>query len=370
VSEPLRVIVVDDSPFVCQLLSNYLSSSPDIQVVGTETSGSNAVKTVKKVRPDAVTLDQDMPEMSGLETLEQMMQECPTPVIIISGVSRQAADLTLRALEIGAVDFILKYSPGVDTDPEIFRKEVVTKVQAAAQVKVIRSLRSGHLEGKDDLSILDDSGPQTEYASEETPRDRRVRRSQGAFPPEGVVVIGASTGGPIALRDLLGALPHDFPAAVIIVQHLPAAFTRVLATQLNRGGSLEVKEAESGDLLVGGKVFIAPGDFHLLISSDLRIELSKAPEIRGHRPSVNVTMQSVAQQFGALASGVILSGMGDDGAQGIVSVRSKGGKTFAQEASTCVVDGMPQRAIDKGVVDYIASPAEIAYLLQMEFERT
>jgi two-component system chemotaxis response regulator CheB len=369
VSKPLRVVVVDDSPFVCQLLSNFLNSSPDIQVVGTETSGSKAVKTVKKVRPDAVTLDQDMPEMSGLETLEQMMQECPTPVILISGVSRQAADITLQALEIGAVDFILKYTPGVDTDPEIFRKEVITKVQAAAQVKVIRSLRSSHSEKKDALHIHDDGEPPTENVVEEKRRAQRAHRKKASFPPEGVVVIGASTGGPIALRDLLGALPHDFPAAVIIVQHLPSTFTRVLATQLNRQGSLEVKEAESGDLLVGSKVFVAPGDYHLLISSDSRIELSKAPEIRGHRPSVNVTMQSVAQHYGALAKGVILSGMGDDGAQGIVSVRSKGGKTFAQEASTCVIDGMPQRAIEKGAVDYVGSPTEIAHLLQIEFER-
>ena len=356
---PIRVVVADDSPFVCRLLTSYLQSSPDFQVVGTALNGSRAVELVKELRPDAVTLDLEMPEMNGLEALEYIMYDCPTPVVLVSGVSRRAAAITLQALDMGAVDFILKYTPGVDTDPEALRQEIMAKVRAASQIKVIRSLRPR----RQDRETV---GPGRAQGITPAMVDERTqRRDVPPFLPGGVVVIGASTGGPVALRELLGNLPADFPAAVIVIQHMPATFTGVLAAQLGRHIVLKVKEAEMGDRLQPGLVLVAPGGYHLLLRPDSQVELNQGPEIGGHRPSIDVTMQSVAQLYGARTKGVVLTGMGSDGSLGLVAIRAKGGKTFAQDAASCVVNGMPQRAIEKGVVDHIAPPARIAQLLRM-----
>lgn len=396
---PIHVVVVDDSPFVCRLLTSYLQSSLDFQVVGTALNGARAVELVKELRPDAVTLDLEMPEMNGLEALEHIMHDCPTPVVLVSGVSRRAAAITLQALNMGAVDFILKYTPGVDTDPVALRQEIIAKVRAASQIKVIRSLRSRRLdrETAPPLRQAQDTAPLPAYPSTSPPRlplrqgsgqgsgqaglgppadvgqvsipadevERARRREVLPFLPGGVVVIGASTGGPVALRELLSNLPADFSAAVIIVQHMPAAFTGVLAAQLDRQSPLKVKEAEAGDRLQPGLVLVAPGGYHLLLRPDSRVVLNQGLEIGGHRPSVDVTMQSVAQLYGARTKGVVLTGMGNDGSLGLVAIRAKGGKTFAQDAASCVVNGMPQRAIEKGVVNHIAPPAKIAQLLRM-----
>jgi two-component system chemotaxis response regulator CheB len=359
---PIRVVVADDSPFVCRLLTSYLQSSPNFQVVGTALNGARAVDLTKTLRPDAVTLDLEMPEMNGLEALEHIMHDCPTPVIMVSGVSRRAAAITLQALELGAVDFILKYTPGVDTNPEVLRQEIIAKVRAASQIKVIRSLRPRR--ARDREAAL----PRPPVAPKVPERDRRSK----ILPllPGGVVVIGASTGGPVALRELLSNLPADFSAAVIVVQHMPASFTQVLAAQLDRQVPLKVKEAEAGDRLQPGLVLVAPGGYHLLLRPDSRVELKQGPEIGGHCPSIDVTMQSVAQLYGARTKGIVLTGMGNDGSLGLVSIRAKGGKTFAQDAATCVVNGMPQRAIEKGVVNHVAPPVRIAQLLMLDRVRT
>jgi two-component system chemotaxis response regulator CheB len=181
--------------------------------------------------------------------------------------------------------------------------------------------------------------------------------------PSHVIVVGASTGGPVALRELLSHLPSSLPAAVVIVQHMPESFTGVLAAQLNRTVGLPVKEAESGDQLMPGHVFVAPGDSHLLFRSDYRVELSAGPAIGGHRPSVDVTMQSAAQVFGSRTRGVVLTGMGGDGTLGLLAIHANRGETFAQDAASCVVHGMPGRAVERGVVDHVAAPAQIARLL-------
>lgn len=356
----IRVVIADDSPFVCRLLASYLRSDPQIEVVGTAHDGRKAVEMVKKLRPDAVTLDLEMPVMDGLDALVEIMHEQPTPVIVISGVSFESATFTLQALEAGAVDFILKYAPGVDTDPEALRQEIITKVRAASKVRVIRSLRVQKPEvEKDSVRVpasIAASVPkiQVEVAHSKVP---------ARLFPGGVVVIGASTGGPVALRELIGSLPGDFKAAILVVQHMPAMFTKVLAAQLNRSVALTVKEAQNEDSLEPGTVLVAPGGFHMLVTPDSRIRLSEGPEIEGHRPSVDVTMQSVAQVFGSRAKGVLLTGMGRDGCMGLLSIRLKGGKTYAQDAESCVVNGMPQSAIDMGVVDSVAPPQEIAKLL-------
>lgn len=373
-TKPIRVVVADDSPFICKLMSSYLQSSPDIEVVGTALNGKRAVKLVQELRPDALTLDLEMPEMHGLEVLEHIMHECPTPVIIVSGVSRQAATITLKALELGAVDFILKYTPGVDTNAEVLRQEIIDKVRTGSTIKMIRSLRTGQSQRRRNgpemtapSLVTVAEAPEMEQAQPTRPE---TYQDMAPYLPAGVIVIGASTGGPMAVRDLLNGLPADFPGAIIVVQHIPASFTQVLAAQLNRQVPLAVKEATADDRLRPGLVLVAPGDYHLLLQPSAQVELNKGPEIMGHRPSIDVTMQSVVQLYGSRTTGVVLTGMGSDGSQGLVAIRAKGGRTFAQDTATSVVNGMPQRAIEKGVVDRVGSPSEIAnFLLQISRTR-
>lgn len=354
----IRVAVVDDSPFVCRLLTSYLESSPDIRVVGAAHNGIRAVRMIEELRPDVVTVDLEMPVMNGLEVLELIMKECPTPVVLISGASRKAANLTGIALEIGAVDFVLKYTPGINTDPEELRSEIVAKVRAASVAEIDRSLKQGHWwERKQKQAAA------TRAATvQPSPTPPRPQPREG-FIESGVVVIGASTGGPLALKALLGKLPRQFPAAIVVVQHIPEAFTEVMAEHLNRQVEIAVRVAREGDQLEPGVVLVAPGNFHLLLQSNSRIELTQASPVAGHRPSIDVTMQSVAQVYGRLTTGVVLTGMGSDGTMGLLAIQSKGGKTYAQDAESCVINGMPQRAIERGVVSRVASPERIAEML-------
>jgi len=351
-SDLIRVVVVDDSPFACRLMISYLQAAPGVQVVGTALQGTRAVKVVKDVRPSVVTLDLEMPGMDGLVVLDQIMYECPTPVVVVSGVSQPAASMTLAALDMGAVDFIAPFPPVVSANTEALRLGIVAKVRAASQIHVIRSLRLR----KSDIH----AAPPLVRTTATPPMAGVGAQTSGSHRPARVVVIGASTGGPTALRDLLRALPAHFPAAILIVQHLPESFTAVLAAQLHRQVALTVREAAEGNGLEPGVALVAPGGSHLLLRPDACVHLTKEPEVGGHRPSIDVTMQSVAQVYGARAQGVVLTGMGADGAMGLVAIHAQGGTTFAQDAASCVINGMPQRAIEAGAVDYVDTPAQIA----------
>jgi two-component system chemotaxis response regulator CheB len=357
-TDELRVVVADDSPIVCRLLKDYLEAVPGIEVAGMACNGPDTVEMVRKLRPNVLTLDIEMPEMDGLRVLERIMTECPTPVILISGVSREAATIVIRAIDLGAVDFVLKYTPGTDADPGVLREEIVAKVRAAARVRAIRSLRFPP--GASSSAALSyRRGPRGSSLAS-SPRAPRM------WPlPSRVVVIGASTGGPLALRELLAGLGSEFPGAIVIVQHLPPTFTCALAKQLGRETQIVVREAEEGDRLRPGLALVAPGDCHLTVEQDGRVGMRRSTSTDEPCPSVDATMESVAAAFGAKAVGVILSGMGDDGAKGMAAIRSAGGKTFAQDRATCVVAGMPSRAIEAGAVQSIGSPTEIASLLRM-----
>jgi two-component system chemotaxis response regulator CheB len=343
--EWIRVVVADDSPFICRLLKHYLESDPSITVVKTAFNGRDAVDSVKAVRPDVVTLDLDMPVMSGIDALRQIMVECPTAVVLISGLGKQAAQMTTRGLSLGAVDFILKYSPGVTIPADSINREIVAKVKAAAQVKVIRSIPSmeARFNGFSKPLILEP--PKTELLLE-----RGERR---------LVIVGASTGGPLALKDLLASLRNDFSFALIVVQHMPEGFTATLAAQFNRLFSFSVREASQGEFLSPGSVLVTPGDRHLLVRPDGSLLISLAAKINGSRPSIDATMQSAAQVFGSDVTGVILSGMGMDGTEGLLSIRRNGGTVYAQSKETCVIDTMPKTAIRKGIVHRVGSPKEI-----------
>lgn len=340
-SRRTRVVVIDDSPFVCALIARYLEASDDLEVIGTLTDGARAVERIRELAPDVITLDLEMPDVNGLEVLQRLMEHAPTPVVVISGVSGRGATMTLQALERGAVDFALKFTPDEPTDPELLRHEIQTKVRQAADIRVVRTV------------------PTELQRTTPTPGPNPLVFPTKSQPPR-VVVIGASTGGPLALRELLGHLPASFPGSIVIVQHIPASFTSVLAAQLQRHTELEVREADHGDRLQPNTVWVAPGGRHFVLGEQTRIALREGPAINGHCPSIDVTMQAVAHAFGHRAVGVVLTGMGSDGVHGLRAIRATGGTTYAQDQATSTVHGMPQRAIEEGVVDHIGSPRDIA----------
>ena len=349
----IRVVVADDSPFIRRLVASYLTPALGFDVVGQAGDGIEAVDAVHRLQPDVLTLDLEMPEMDGLEALRTIMQTRPTPVVAISGVSGKGATRTLQALDVGAVDFILKFSPGVVVDPQTLANEIVAKVRLAAGIQVVRLL------GRTRDTIAN-------KAAAAPPAEDSGRPSAGLLP--GLIVIGASTGGPMALRQLLGELPASFRAPVVVVQHIPAFFTSVLAAQLNRYCQLPVREAEEGEILAPGVVYVAPGGYHFLLETGLRIHLQKGQETPGqHCPSIDVTMESAARLLGARIAGVLLSGMGADGAAGLLTIRRLGGRTFAQDESTSVVFGMPKRAIELGAAMTVSTPAAIGATLAREF---
>ena len=347
-----RVLVADDSPFVCRLLTCYLHSAADFEVVGTACDGLDALTKAKALRPDALTLDLEMPGMDGLEALARIMRECPTPVVAVSGVTGRAATRTLQALDLGAVDFVLKYAVGASIRPDELCREVLAKVRAAARVRVVRSL------GAWSLSSLG--------VAEVAPKEHLSGSRQAGT---ALVLIGASTGGPLALRELLSRLPDNFGAGIIVVQHMPRSFTAVLAAQLDRHCRVRVREAENGERLEPGRVLVAPGGCHLLLRPGFRVAIHAGSPADTYCPSIDAAMESAARIYGSGAVGVLLTGMGDDGARGIQAIHEKGGKTFVQDSESCVVEGMPECARERAAVDGIAPPAEIAVLLVREMER-
>ncbi|MCP4347155.1 MAG: chemotaxis-specific protein-glutamate methyltransferase CheB [Desulfobacterales bacterium] len=349
--ESIRVVVADDSPFICRLLKKYLESDPGISVIEMAYNGKEAIDHVRALRPDVLTLDLNMPVLNGLDALKGIMTECPTSVVLITGVSKEAAQMTEQGISLGAVDFIFKYSPNSAVSPESLRREIVAKVKAASRVKVIRSIPSMHLRDR-------------KQRTHGTGYFQKNINTQGTVSGDmdSIVVIGASTGGPLALKDLLSSIAKTnktFNFAFVIVQHMPERFTGILADQFDRIFPFPVREARDGEALKPGIVLIAPGDRHLLVLPDKTVKITMTREIKGCRPSVDVAMQSAAQAFGSNTTGVILSGMGDDGTKGLLAVKNNCGITYAQSKDTCVVDSMPYSAIEKKIVQWVGSPSEI-----------
>lgn len=365
--KPISVVVADSSPFVCRLLKNYLESAPDIRVVGSAHKGQHLIEVVKAEHPDVVTLGLEMPDMSGIDALKATQQVRSTPAIVISGANLQAAAMTLEAMNHGAVDFVFKFTPGTAVDPESLRQEIIEKVRVASHSHPPVAGVEAPIAQSDILPSLDakpTSSP-LELGNNHTDTfDVSVGViTSPALPPEKIIVIGASTGGPVALQQLLSHLPKDFSSSVIVVQHLPATFTAVLAEQLQRQLPIRVKEAEAGEGLQRSTVLIVPGGMNIQLSPYGCVQLRPAAKQDDNLPSINLTMKSVAAVYGRQACGVLLTGMGQDGVDGLATIRQRGGTTFAQSLDTCTVKGMPQRAIEAGVVDHIASPQQIAELL-------
>ncbi len=343
--ERIRVLVVDDSALMRKLIPLILERDPDIEVVGTAMDGAFALKKIAELRPDVVTLDLEMPRMDGIETLRTIMRNAPLPVIVFSTHSREGAYSTFKALALGAIDFVAKPKDAAagNLDPVAY--------QLAEKIKVAK--RAGGPKALPKLEV-------------EAPAPRK-NRGRAAVAPSRIIAIGISTGGPNALQYVLSQIPSDFPASFVIVQHMPEGFTDMFARRLDECCALDVQEAKSGDLLVAGRVLICPGNRHMMVRRMPRGEmavLSDGAPINGHRPSVDVLFHSVAQEFALTAVGMLMTGMGDDGAEGLGAIRAAGGMTIAQSEDTCVVSGMPRAAIVKGYANKVlALDGMAAYLV-------
>jgi len=336
----IRVLVVDDSAFMRKALQRMLSSDPMITVIDTAADGEEGFEKAKALLPDVVTLDVRMPGMDGLTALKKIMSDCPVPVLMLSSLTNEGGEVTLRALDLGAVDFIDKSTANTAMDILSIAGDLISKVKAVAGVDARKMVRRA-------------AAPETaETAGLAGPAVKRAATfARGGFE---VVAIGASTGGPPALQGILVEMPKDLPAAVLVVQHMPIGFTASLAARLNSLSSLEVKEAVDGDLALPGRCLIAPAGSHMTLRRDhtgFSVRISQEPEGLLHRPSVDVLMESVAKEAGGKALGIILTGMGADGARGIKAMHDAGGRTIAQDEATCVVYGMPKVAVDLGGVD-------------------
>jgi len=326
----IRVLVVDDSAFVRKALSRMLSAAPDVEVAGLAADGPEGIAKTKELRPDVVTLDVKMPRLGGLETLERIMAECPTAVLLLSSLTQEGAEITLRGLELGALDFVDKSSVQGHMNLLTLTEELLTKIRALAG-----SPRAhGHL-------------PPRVAVEAPAPRPSRAPHAQA-------VVIGASTGGPPALQAIIPHLPEGFAAAVMVVQHIPQGFTASLAARLAARSPLPVREARDGEVVAPGRVLIAPAGLHMTVrkrGSAVKVALDEEPRGSLHRPSVDVLMTSVARVYGPRALGVVLTGMGADGAIGLGAIRDAGGRTLAESEESCVIYGMPKAAVEAGAVE-------------------
>jgi two-component system chemotaxis response regulator CheB len=326
-SDRVRVLVVDDSALMRKLIPQILAADPTIEVVGTAMDGSFGLRKIEELKPQVVTLDLEMPGMNGIDMLKRVMRMIyPVPVIVVSAHSTEGASITLKALGLGAFDFVAKPQDVSTRMPEI-AAELIAKIKAAAQSKGVP------------LPIL----PGTVNLEKAQPTAGKA--------PSKIVVIGVSTGGPNALQYVFAQLPRDFPGTILVVQHMPENFTEMFARRLDDTCALRVKEAQSGDLLLPGRILICPGSRHLKVKrlplGDVAL-LSDEPRVHGHRPSADVLFRSAAEEFADRTVAVLMTGMGDDGAEGLGTVKAAGGMTIAQSEDTCVVYGMPKAAIDRG----------------------
>jgi len=330
----IRILVVDDSAFMRKALTRMLASDQMIEVVDTASDGREGYEKTMRLRPDVVTLDVNMPGMDGLTALGLIMRDCPTPVLMLSSLTAQGGEVTLRALDMGAVDFIDKTSARSAMEILTIAGELITKVKAVAHV---------------DISKMLATAPPAPSAS--PPAQKTLPAAKCRYE---VVAIGTSTGGPPALQSILSRMPRDLPVPVIVVQHMPVGFTASLAARLDGLSQLYITEAVDGDTAVPGRCLIAPSGLHMTLGRNADgycVRLSDKPEGLLHRPSVDVLMESVANAAGSRGLGVILTGMGSDGAAGMKKLHDAGGTTLAQDEQTCVVYGMPRVAVEMGGVD-------------------
>jgi two-component system chemotaxis response regulator CheB len=326
-ARPIKVLVVDDSAFMRRAIERLLTAHPGVTVVGHAADGMEAVQKALQLRPDVITMDVEMPRMDGVSAVSEIMQTVPTPIVMVSTLTHEGTATAIRALEAGAVECVGKPS-GLSADLVNVGEKLFEAVQRASQARLTRR--------------------RPIVLPAQAPRPVARPPAQGAATPaRHVVVIGSSTGGPPALTQVVPHLPAGLNAAVVVVQHMPPGFTGALARRLDGLSPLPVSEAAEGDLLAAGRVLVAPGDYHLIVGRDRRVRLDHGPTVHGVRPSVDVTLFSIAEVYGSAVSVAILTGMGRDGADGAARVEAAGGQVFAQDEATSVVYGMPRVTMER-----------------------
>jgi two-component system chemotaxis response regulator CheB len=346
IAKKFRVLIVDDSTFMRKVLETIFNSDDQLQVIGHAKDGREAVALAESLKPDVITMDINMPHLDGLQATAEIMTSNPRPIVIVSSESREGAASTLKALELGAIEFVAKPSSGIDLDMQSVREDLLRKVRMAAKVRVVRTA------SRLATTVQNSTGaPKTASAPPIASRPVPGSGLDQRFP---VVVLAASTGGPATIMRLAPGFTRNFPAAVILVQHMPASFTTQYAAQLAEFTSIRVKEAEPNESLQPGTLYICPGGHHLRLTPTGRIHLdASSGRINGYLPSIDATMESVAAFAGAMSIGAILTGMGNDGAIGAKAIKAAGGLVLAQDEATCVIFGMPAEAIKTGAVDQV-----------------
>jgi two-component system chemotaxis response regulator CheB len=321
----IKLLIVDDSLFMQKILSDLVQSDPQIKVIGTAKNGEDALSRIDSLSPDVITMDIEMPKMDGLVAVQKIMETNPVPVVMVSALTQREAELTLKALDYGAVDYVPKPSGSLSLDIDVVKDELISKIKIAS-LSNINSVKT------------------------------RVHKTLNADVKshDKIISITASTGGPPAITEILTSLPADVPP-MLIVQHMPKGITRFFAQRLNDVCQFKVKEAEEGDSIQGGLALLAPGGFHMVVTKEKKVALNTDHPVNYVRPSGDVTMTSSAEAYGSKNVGVILTGIGVDGAKGIKAIKEKGGFTIAQDEKSSVVFGMPKTAFEMGYVDKVAS---------------
>ena len=346
----IKVLIVDDSALMRKVIADILEKDREIRVIGTAKNGKEALEKIPKLKPDLITLDIEMPVMDGISTLEGIVENYQIPVIMLSNLTVKGADLTLKALEIGAVDFITKPKNIFNMGSKDEKYQLIEKVKMVSKTKVKKgSLYNNNIKNiqKNKEDIKEDIIEKTDY----------INKSYNS-----IIAIGTSTGGPKALQEIIPKIPYNINASILVVQHMPAGFTKSLANRLDSISQIKVKEAENGERLHRGYCYIAPGDFHMSVEQnkkDIFIRLDKNPPISGLRPAADVLLKSVSKLNKIKKVGVILTGMGSDGAEGISQLKKSNSYTIAESEESCVVFGMPKSAIKTGNIDLILPLNEI-----------
>ncbi len=346
-----KVLIIDDSALIRSVLREIVTAQPDMEVVGVAPDPLVARELIRETSPDVLTLDVEMPKMDGLDFLERLMRLRPMPVVMVSSLTERGSEITLRALELGAVDFVAKPKIAIQSGMRDYAELIAEKIRTAAQARVQARPRA--------------SAAASAGAVPPTP----LRAPLGSS--EKLLIIGASTGGTEAIREFLQQMPSDCPG-ILIVQHMPEGFTRSFAQRLDNLCRISVKEAEHGDRVLPGHAYLAPGHSHLKLArsgANYVAQLDQGPPVNRHRPSVDVLFESAAISAGRNALGVILTGMGKDGAAGMLKMREAGSINFAQDEASCVVYGMPREAVAVGAVHEIAPIAQLPGLVLAQLER-
>jgi two-component system, chemotaxis family, protein-glutamate methylesterase/glutaminase len=348
----IKVIIIDDSAFMRKSLTLMLESDQEIRVIATARDGSDGIEKIRKLKPDIVTLDIEMPGMDGLEALKIIMEQMPVPVLMVSSLTTESAQATMQAFDLGAVDFISKDLASISTNIKKIKDELIDKIKQIARSRLIqtrfrmrRLVQSSH-----------------DRKNQNKPTSKPVSFEKAALGFHAAVV-GISTGGPEVLHKLIPRMPENFPIGMVIVQHMPPHFTKTLAERLNSISKIYVKEAENGEVIEPGKVLIAPGGRQMTFFNDgpyITAKIGDEPFNALYRPSADIMMTSAAATFRGPLLGLIMTGMGKDGVEGLKHIKSKGGYVIGQDEESCIVYGMPQAALEEGVVDSMASLENIS----------